>query len=339
MEKNYKKIFITNLPAFYKINLYNEIAKRCNILVFFTMADKEIRNHDFFKGDVKFDNIILAGNLRSQCKVLIKTLRSLNYEELIIGGWDNLLYWVSLFFHRSKIKSVVIESSVNESSTTGLKGLLKKIFLKRIDKCYVPGKYNADLLRQLNFKGEIIETLGVGIFNYIQQPPYIQKLSVSKFLYVGRLSPEKNLTRLINIFKKHKEWTLTIIGFGPQENELKELASSNIIFLGAVKNKTLPEYYQNNDVFILPSISETWGLVVEEALNNGLPIAISNKIGAFGTWGESDKYGVSFDPLSETSMEYALTKISSVELNNNFRQQISKLDFRQIERKQINCYI
>lgn len=72
---------------------------------------------------------------------------------------------------------------------------------------------------------------------------------------------------------------LTIVGFGEQEDELRALAGANVTFAGAVNNKRLPEIYQAHDVFILPSKSEPWGLVVEEALNNGMPVIVSDRVG------------------------------------------------------------
>ena len=67
-----------------------------------------------------------------------------------------------------------------------------------------------------------------------------------------------------------------MVGFGRIEAQLKAAAGKNIKFIGAVDNKDLPAVYRANDVFVLPSVSETWGLVVEEALNNGLPVLLSD---------------------------------------------------------------
>ena len=58
------------------------------------------------------------------------------------------------------------------------------------------------------------------------------------------------------------------------------MAGGNIRFLGRLPNDRLPEIYERHDVFILPSLYEPWGLVVEEALFRGLPVIASDKVGS-----------------------------------------------------------
>lgn len=83
---------------------------------------------------------------------------------------------------------------------------------------------------------------------------------------------------LIKAFNENGK-PLTIIGTGSKEAEYKALAKSNITFLGFVDNNKLKDIYVNCDCFILPSNSEPWGLVVEEALYNGLPVIVSDMVG------------------------------------------------------------
>ncbi len=72
---------------------------------------------------------------------------------------------------------------------------------------------------------------------------------------------------------------LEVFDFVLTEEELKAMAKQNVHFLGAINNKELSGYYQKMDVFVLPSLIEPWGLVVEEALNNGLPVIVSDRVG------------------------------------------------------------
>ena len=91
----YEYIIVTHIPAFYKVNLYNELAKKMNILVIFVASDtNENRSDDFIsKSDLKFDHKILyTGNLQE--RNLYKNIRSLSaivsqseYRRIIVGGW------------------------------------------------------------------------------------------------------------------------------------------------------------------------------------------------------------------------------------------------------------
>ena len=94
---------------------------------------------------------------------------------------------------------MVLESTINESKTTGLSGFIKRVFLSRIYKVFASGSLHLALLKELNFKRNIKITQGVGIIN----KPMVEHKRVEcgkKFLYVGRLSEIKNLEQIVHIF-------------------------------------------------------------------------------------------------------------------------------------------
>lgn len=99
-------------------------------------------------------------------------------------------------------------------------------------------------------------------------------------LYVGRLAREKNLELLLNAFEtlasKHPDIYLLIVGGGPYEPRCRSLANElrnadRIRFTGYVGREKVGRYYSAGDVFAFPSLTETQGLVVAEALCAGLP--------------------------------------------------------------------
>ena len=335
--ENIDKIFITNLPSFYKIELYNRISSQIKILVVYTGLDGDDRNTDFFHGNMCFKHIYLKGSLCEKIFRLLKVLYLYKYNELLVSGWDSIYTWIAVYNSVQKKNSVVVESTIKESVTNGIKGFLKRLFLKRITKAYVSGSPHSALMRVLGFKGKIIRTNGVGIFHYHSQPSFISRFKIEKFLFVGRLVEVKNLEYLITKFNNHPELQLIIIGFGKLEEKLKQIANSNIIFMGAIDNEKLTYYYQQADVFILPSYSEPWGVVVEEALNNGTPVMVSNHVGCSDDL-VTENVGVIFS-LEKDDFEEKLALIRDVNTYNYMRKQISMLDFDRIAHNQVNCYL
>ncbi len=331
------KIFLTNLPSFYKINLYNKIAEYINILVVFTGRDSDIRNSDFMRGKINFDTIFLRGSEFQKAIQFARIIRERDYSELIIAGWDNLASWVGAFVSPKIKNSVVIESSIFESETSGVKGILKRLFNSRVSKAFCSGKSQADLANSVGFKGKIIITKGVGVFNYRDQPKYQPRDKVENFVYVGRLAEEKNLEWLIKQFERYPELNLIIIGFGLLETRLKSISPKNIVFLGAINNKDLYKYYEDADVFVLPSLSEPWGLVVEEALNNGLPVMVSDRVGCHEEIVNNDN-GVVFK-LTEDDFDRKLVEMTDVANHNRMRKNISNMKFDIIEERQVQCYL
>lgn len=339
MRESVDKIIITNLPSFYKINLYNEINKSCKLLVIYTWDHLYGRNQDFFDGTSQFNYVHLKKGRFSRIFQIMKIILSTNYKELILSGWDSVPLWIGALISSKPKNSIVVESSLYESSTTGIKGIAKRLFLSRVSKVYASGKSQKALVEKLGFNNNIVITKGVGIFNYISQPPYSERTQVSKFLFVGRLTAVKNLHLLIRVFNDLPNCELTIVGFGELEFELKSMTSQNIKFLGAVPNKHLNKVYQEHDVFILPSYSEAWGLVVEEALNNGLPVIVSDRVGCAEEIIEDGKNGLIFKNNDADSLRYCIRQIQNIKLYNNMRKNISELDFEEIERSQTQCYI
>ncbi len=282
----YDYIIVTHIPAFYKINLYNELSKKIKILVVFIASNtNEKRSDDFIHLDEsEFEYKLLhTGNIQdrdiqSNVNKLRSILKNYRYKKIIIGGWSLFEFWYIAYTTSRTKNCLILESTINESSTNSLKGLMKKIFLKRVSKVFASGKLHKKLLDHLKYGGDVSITRGVGIIN---KPKYSlpKKTYSKKYLFVGRLSSEKNLEMLINVFNKMSDCRLTIVGTGPLEQALKNKAGQNILFEGQVDNQKLDKYFYNNDILILSSTSETWGLVVEEALYFGLPVIVSRNCG------------------------------------------------------------
>ena len=336
-----KKVFIGVSPGFYKTNLFNELAKKEEIMVIYTGSyDKSTRNADFLSGNKQYDYINILGSKLSRIYKTIKLLISMTYREIIIGGYDNIFCWIPLLLTRKKKCSLIVESTYRETITHGIRFFLKKVFINRINRVYAPGTPHAQLVKNLGFQGEIRLWNSVGLINRIPQPLYSERKQVRNFLFVGRLVPVKNLPWLINMFKKHRNLNLTIIGFGIQDEYLKSIADiDNIRFVGAVNNLELSLYYQNADVVILPSITETWGLVVEEALNNGTPVMCSNMVGCADDLVIAKRTGVVFQLDNEDDFEDKLSYICNTVNYNRLRKSVSMLNFKEHEKSVVEAFI
>lgn len=302
-------VIVTHLPAFYKVNLYNQLAKRFNIHVIFLGSSSTIRTPDFIGTEFNFKASFLSNkpfehkNTLGTCLKLIRLLKSLKYKKLIVGGWEHLEFWAGVLLSPTRKNILCLESGV-ESTFKGPRAWLKKIFLKRVSMVLASGKPQETLSKRLNFSQQVLITKGVGLFEH---PPTKQQTRQfnGRFLYVGRLAPEKNLKRLIEAFRQRPQFQLTIAGQGPLVLD----PPKNVTLLGHVPKEALYELYESNDVFILPSLNEPWGLVVEEALHHGLPILISNRVGAKELVA-FHKAGKMFDPNNIKAILKAMDTIS-----------------------------
>ena len=108
----------------------------------------------------------------------------------------------------------------------------------------------------------------------------------NNIIFVGRLSPEKNLNSLISLFRYFKadqlDYKLIMVGDGPlRENLQKEIIKYdlNIDIVGSILWNDLSEFYKNSLCLILPSINETWGMVANEAIQMGVKVICSASCG------------------------------------------------------------
>jgi glycosyltransferase involved in cell wall biosynthesis len=107
-------------------------------------------------------------------------------------------------------------------------------------------------------------------------------------VYVGRLLAVKDVPALVaawgRVVEELPEAVLWVVGEGPQRQQLVRQAArvcpGAVRFLGHRQQEELPSLYAAADLFVLPSLDEPWGVVVNEAGATGLPLVTSDRVGA-----------------------------------------------------------
>ncbi|HEY8742070.1 MAG TPA: glycosyltransferase family 1 protein [Chloroflexota bacterium] len=115
------------------------------------------------------------------------------------------------------------------------------------------------------------------------------------FLYAGRLAPEKNLLRLAELPEAVPSSKLVIVGDGPFRATLTERLGSAAHFTGHLQGEALAAAFASADVFAFPSLTETFGLVVLEALASGLPV-LAMRAGGVPAVVDDSQTGLLCDP-------------------------------------------
>tara|TARA_E500000331_G_scaffold106732_1_gene103548 strand:+ start:588 stop:1199 length:612 start_codon:yes stop_codon:yes gene_type:complete len=106
------------------------------------------------------------------------------------------------------------------------------------------------------------------LFNPTQRN-HLKDRSIPSLLYVGRVAIEKNIEEFLKL-KIHSE--KIVVGDGPLKKEL-ERKYPNTKWVGFKRGKELSRFYANADVFVFPSLTDTFGVVMLEALACGTPVA------------------------------------------------------------------
>ncbi len=155
------------------------------------------------------------------------------------------------------------------------------ILNKYFDGVWVPGKSG---MRLFNFFGVENDKIFDGLYGIdpISFPvgESLEKRNKS-FIFVGKLTNEKGIPQLIRVFKlfhqNHPDWCLIIYGNGPLYNELLNIDG---IFLNEFSQPPeISEAMRNSRFFILPTLTDHWPLVINEAALSGCGLILSNRVG------------------------------------------------------------
>jgi glycosyltransferase involved in cell wall biosynthesis len=138
-------------------------------------------------------------------------------------------------------------------------------------------------------------------------------------LFSGKLSPRKAPDLILEAVKLLPEnlrhaCCVLFLGHGEMRNELEALAQKEprvrVAFVGFQNQKNLSPYFHASDLLILPSLrSETWGLVVNEALHHGLPCVVSEAVGAAPDLIHTNSTGAVCPAGSAASLAAAITSM------------------------------
>lgn len=150
----------------------------------------------------------------------------------------------------------------------------------------VPSEYTQQALRSFGVTCPLV-VVGRGVDTTKFSPKHRSEILRRKWgvqadtrvmLYVGRLSPEKEVDVLIKAFHELQATQgnnikFVIVGDGPDRIRLEKLSQSkDIIFMGSLSGNALSAAYASGDVFAYASQSDTFGNVVLEAISSGLPV-------------------------------------------------------------------
>jgi glycosyltransferase involved in cell wall biosynthesis len=175
----------------------------------------------------------------------------------------------------------------DQLGTTFLQAYLQS-FCREVDLTIAPSEGLRAVLRELGIT-QNVEVIPNGVDLQPFEPDVVglprEALGVPEgdvlLVYVGRLSPEKNLTFLLRAFAgaqaAYPDTSLLLVGDGPEADNLEDLAQrsgvgAKVIFTGMVEYKDLPRYLAAADIFVTASVTEVHPLTLIEALAAGLPV-------------------------------------------------------------------
>jgi len=271
-----------------------------------------------------------------QKRTVNEFLNELNPSAVVVAGYSEPAMRVAAIWARRMNKVCVMTTTTTRFDHRRFlpKEIGKALWCRTYyDALCLPGERSAKYFEHLWFPPDRIWRCGNVVDNafFVSQSDRVREnhererhqrgLPEHYFLAVSRLSKEKNLVRLLDAFENYKrrggKWALVIIGSGPQEADLKTFVEQHhvpaVIFHDWKQYDELPAYYGLASCFVLPSISEPWGLVVNEAMACGLPVLVSRHCGCVPELCRQEVNGYDFDPYDHEALASLMLKISGGE--------------------------
>ena len=278
---------------------------------------------------------------------IYSTLKKGKFDAVLVMGWYLKGFLQAIAACKIyKIPLLVRGDSKLESSNSGLKKIIKKIFyplfLKFFDIILYVGEKNKEYLEYFGVpKTKLVfcpHFIDQGFFskdlNNFNKTELIKKMNLSensfKLLFVGKFIEIKktmDILRAIKLIQNDDlQMELLLVGNGILDESLRNYYKKNcnfkVHFLGFKNQTELPEIYYLSDALILPSQSETWGLVVNEAFALRTPAIVSNHVGCApdlidsGTTGEVFECGNINDLAKKIKLisKYSKSEISKKEI-------------------------
>lgn len=345
-----KLAIITTHPIQYNAPFFKLLADRgvIEVKVFYTWGDGVLKNKydPGFGKVINWDIPLLEGYQYEFVKNISKNPGSHNFkgidnpglllkikgwnpDALMVYGWNFKSHLKALRYFKGKIPIIFRGDSTLLQKRNGIKSLLRKIFLKwvysHVSYAMYVGTLNKSYYQKFGLKEKnlffgphAIDNKRFGL-NIEERRKWRKKLGISEndilLLYAGKIDENKNVAFLARKFTSMKleGVKLLIAGNGPSEIQLKDEFNgvSNIIFIDFQNQSNMPALYSMADIFILPSLSETWGLAINEAMAAGKAVLVSKNCGAAVDLVTNGINGYTFDPAIDTGLKEKILLMTS----------------------------
>jgi 1,2-diacylglycerol 3-alpha-glucosyltransferase len=306
-------VIMTEIISPYRIPLFNSLAERSDPkshVIFLAETDPVLRQWNVYKDEIGFSFEILPSWRRrfGGRHVLLnrgvsKALNRAQPDVILCGGYNYPASWRALWWARSQGIPFLLWSESNARDMRGghvVIEALKSQFLRRCSGFVVPGKSAWEYLSGYGTDESRIFTAVNAVDNdFFSQAAGLARENAVRlrreldlpnryFLFTGRLVREKGIFELLSAYGTldatlRREFGLVFVGDGPARREAEQqavLISPGVIrFVGFAQREQLPTYYGLAEMLILPTYTDTWGLVVNEAMACGLPIILSDVAG------------------------------------------------------------
>lgn len=308
-----KLVVLTEIISPYRIPVFNALAKQRDIdlhVIFLADTDPTQREWLVYKSEIQFSYQVLPSWRRRYWernillnRGLIAALEQVTPEVILCGGYNYIASWQAMAWARKRHTPFLawVESTANDKrGRHALVEFLKRKFIANCSAFVVPGKSSTEYVLDFNVPLEniFVAPNAVDIEFFSRRAEQVRReaafhrqrlqLPLRFFLYVGRLVEEKGVFDLLAAYGNlaqdlRNEIGMVFVGNGRAKSALMaqaaKLGCGSVKFAGFAQKEELPHYYALAEACILPTYTDPWGLVINEAMACGLPVIVTDAAG------------------------------------------------------------
>jgi glycosyltransferase involved in cell wall biosynthesis len=250
---------------------------------------------------------------------LDQLLKNGGYNLIFCGGWADSLYLKTISKYPNTTALIGFDNQWRGSIKQWMACLYARWrFTPLFDLAFVPGAEQAKFARMMGFSQIVQGAYACDVRRFA--PIYQQRnaafwaMKKKKLFFVGRYAPEKFIQELQDVFSELQaqnfpDWTLVCAGTGPLFDNKKHSAA--IIHLGFMQPEELISRMNEAHAFVLPSTFEPWGVVVHEFAAAGVPLVLSDAVGARNAFLREGQNGFVFEAGNRIALKSALQDLMS----------------------------
>jgi glycosyltransferase involved in cell wall biosynthesis len=310
---------LTEIPAPYRIPLFNALAERVDLRVLFLRERHPERPYDLHRDELRFDWVVVSGaelSIGSRWLLLNRSVarRLHGVDVVVLGGWNQPAFWQALAWCRlHRVPAILWSESTERDRRTGRHERVKRAWLRALNGFVVPGTAARAYLESLGVPPARISVAPNAVDPAIFGSAVRTRADgPCRIVAVARLSPEKGIDVLLEA-TAGLPVEVVVAGAGPEEPRLRRLAGGNVTFLGNVERDALPPLYADADIAVVPSRSDTWGMALNEAALAGLPLVSTTAPGAAHELIEDGVNGFRVPPDDPAAMRDAIVRLAEDE--------------------------
>ncbi len=280
------------------------------------------------EADVSFERVqALPGRSLSDVSArevfssVARTLDRLAPDAVAVNSYSGFDAQAALLWCRSNGRAAILmsDSKADDSPRRRWKEAFKRRIIDQFDAGLIAGSRSRAYYGNLGLPdAALFEPYDV-VGPSVDGPAAVSLDEKPFFLTVARLIALKNLDRLLRAYAAYVRtvdapWRLTVVGDGPERDQLETLKSRLLLddyvsFPGFLQHDAIARHYRSARALIHPSLKDTWGLVVNEAMAHGLPVAVSEQSGCVPDIVRDGENGLVFDAESEETLTQALVRL------------------------------